>query len=182
MGQHIILIGFMGAGKTTVGRRLAALLGRELLDTDQQIERQAGMTINRIFETEGEASFRRRETEALRRLADRKAPAVISAGGGLPLREENREILKTLGLTVYLRVRPETVLQRLEGDHTRPLLAGEHPEETVRRLLEERGGIYAMAASLTADTDGKSPEAIAEEIRGAMENGKGGETVEAFGD
>ena len=90
--------------------------------------------------------------------------------------------MKTLGLTVYLRVRPETVLQRLEGDHTRPLLAGEHPEETVRRLLEERGGIYAMAASLTADTDGKSPEAIAEEIRGAMENGKGGEAVEDFGD
>ena len=90
MGNDIILIGFMGAGKTTVGKALAKKMGLELLDTDSLIEEQAGVTISEMFETQGEAAFRAAETKMLERLLDRQSRAVISVGGGLPLREENR--------------------------------------------------------------------------------------------
>ena len=101
--KHIVLIGFMGAGKSTVGRALAAELGRELLDTDQMIEEKAGCRITEIFARQGEQAFRRLEEEILKQLAEEKAPAVISTGGGMPVFEKNRPALRRLGTVVYLQ-------------------------------------------------------------------------------
>lgn len=164
MKKNLILIGFMGAGKTSVGQALAGKLGWPLSDTDQMIENEAGMPIARIFEEKGEQAFREIETAVLKRLIQEADEAVISVGGGLPLREENRRLLDTLGQTVFLQVKPETVIARLAGDTTRPLLSGDHVEERVRELLVYRNPIYRDAAGITVDVDGKEVSRIAEEI------------------
>lgn len=164
MGNHIILIGFMGAGKTTVGKALAKKMGLELLDTDSLIEEQAGVTISEMFETQGEAAFRAAETKMLERLLDRQSRAVISVGGGLPLREENRALLKKLGTVVYLQVQPDTVLARLKGDTSRPLLRGGDAVERVNSLLAYRDPFYKMASHVEVNTDGKKAGQIAGEI------------------
>lgn len=164
MGEHIVLIGFMGAGKSTVGRWLSRKLSRQLLDTDAMIEARAGMTISEIFAARGEEAFRAAETEVLAGLAQRRQPVIVSTGGGMPMRAENREALRKLGSVVYLRVKPETVCERLAGDTTRPLLAGDDRQRKVETLLAQRGPIYEKAAHLTVDADARGPEAIAEEI------------------
>ncbi len=169
MGEHIILIGFMGAGKTTVGRSLSRRLQRQLLDTDAMIEARAGMSVSRIFETEGEASFRRTESEVLSGLAQRRSPVIVSTGGGMPLREENRRMLRQMGHVVYLRVKPETVCARLASDTSRPLLQGGDRKEKIRALLAERGPVYEAAAHIAVDTDRKRPDQIAEEILKALD-------------
>lgn len=168
MDRHIILIGFMGAGKTTVGKWLSRKLSWQLLDTDAMIEARADMTIARIFETQGEEAFRTTETEVLSGLAKRLKPVIISTGGGMPMREENRQMLRKLGWVVYLRVCPETVCERLARDVSRPLLAGGDRREKVSALLNLRGPVYEETAHLVVDVDGKTPEEIGEEIlRGA---------------
>lgn len=164
MIKNLILIGFMGAGKTSVGQALAEKTGWPLLDTDQLIEEEAGMPITRIFEEQGEAAFRVTETRVLRRLLEKTEQAVISAGGGLPLREENRKLLAKLGTAVFLQVKPETVIVRLKGDTTRPLLLGDHVEERVETLLSYRNPIYQASAAFTVDVDEKDVSRIAEEI------------------
>ncbi len=164
MGNHVIMTGFMGAGKTTVGETLAKKQQLPFLDTDQLIEVKAGMTISRIFETQGEEAFRKMETSVLEDLLERDDQAVISVGGGLPLREENRELLWKLGTVVYLQVKPETVLKRLKGDNTRPMLQGGEAGERVRSLLEYRTPLYQKAANLVVDVDDKTVSKIAEEI------------------
>ena len=120
--RHIILTGFMGAGKTTVGKLLAQKLGCPFLDTDQLIQQQAGMSISRIFAEKGEETFRSLETAILKEAWTQEEAWVLSVGGGLPMREENRRLLKRIGAVVYLRVNRDTVLRRLSGDTTRPLL------------------------------------------------------------
>lgn len=164
MGTHFILIGFMGAGKTTVGRCLSQKTGYPLLDTDRLIEEQAGMTVSRIFEVYGEEEFRGLETEAIKALMDRDDDWVLSAGGGMPLREVNRTLLRQAGTVIYLKVQPQTVLERLRGDTTRPLLQGGNVGERVESLMNYRSPIYESAAHMTVVTDGRSPETIAEEI------------------
>lgn len=164
MGTGFILIGFMGAGKTTVGRCLSGKTGYPLLDTDRLIEEQAGMTVSRIFKVFGEEEFRRLETETVKSLLDREGDWVLSVGGGLPLREENRELLRRAGKVIYLKARPDTVLDRLKGDTTRPLLQGGDVRERVESLMGFRGPVYESAAHMTVDTDGRSPEDISDEI------------------
>ena len=163
MTGNIIFIGFMGAGKTSVGRAVSRRFHMDFLDTDEYIEKKAGMSVSEIFRTAGEEGFRRMETEALQALEKEAANCVISAGGGLPLREENRELLKKLGTVIYLKVSPETVKERLKGDTTRPLLAGPDPEKKIRELLEYREPLYEQAAHYTVDVNGRAPEAIGEE-------------------
>ena len=162
--QNMILIGFMGAGKTSVGEELAGRFGKTLIDTDRMIEERAGMSISDIFAVQGEEAFRRLETEVLEQLISEASGEMISVGGGLPLREENRKLLKKLGTIIYLRVRPETVLARLKGDTTRPLLQGVDVEEKVNSLLSKRGPIYEMAADRIISVDGRSVEQIADAI------------------
>lgn len=162
--MNIILIGFMGAGKTTVGNVVAERLNQPLFDTDQLIEQQTGMSISKIFEIYGENEFRRLETEILKGNLSANKDWVLSVGGGLPLKEENRGLLKKMGIVVYLRVQPDTVLQRLKEDKTRPLLQGGDVKQKVESLLRQRGTIYEEGADIVIDVDGKAPENIAQEI------------------
>ena len=178
---HIILIGFMGAGKSTVGRWLSRKLSRQLLDTDAMIEARAGMTISEIFASQGEEAFRAAETEVLAGLAQRRTPVIVSAGGGMPMRPENREALRKLGFVVWLRVRPETVCARLAGDTTRPLLAGDDRQQKAETLLAQRGPIYGETAHLIVDADDRRPEAVADEILNGLHKG-GSYSDETFGD
>ncbi len=162
--NHIILIGFMGAGKTSVGKELSKALHAAFLDTDEWIERQQGKTINEIFDAYGESYFRDLETETLRQLQNMRKRCVIAVGGGLPVRPENRRILKELGTVFYLKARPETLTERLGGDATRPKLRGGDLRQKIDELMEARGEIYEDAAAREVETDGKTPEEIVKEI------------------
>ena len=162
--KNIILIGFMGSGKTSVGIRLSYRLRRTLTDTDKKIERLYRMSISEIFGRFGEEEFRNMETQCLEKLLEEPKGRIISVGGGLPMRDCNRELLKRLGWVVYLRVKPLTVCERLEADTSRPLLQGEDREEKVRSLLEQRAPVYESAADIIIDVDGKIVDEIADEI------------------
>lgn len=172
MRDHVIMTGFMGAGKTTVGKALAKKENIPFLDTDQLIEQKAGMTISRIFEVQGEEAFRNMETAVLEELQNRTERSVISVGGGLPLREENRELLWKLGTVVYLKVQPETVLERLKGDRTRPMLQGGEAKERVTTLLAYRTPLYQKAANLVVEADDKRVGEIADEIMEKLKEGE----------
>ncbi|MCM1105292.1 MAG: shikimate kinase [Clostridium sp.] len=160
MSKHIVLEGFMGSGKTTVGIRLSYKMSMTVEDTDKLIEREQQKKISDIFAQEGEEAFRRMETECLKNLAKQGRGQIISLGGGVPMRAENREILKTLGIVVYLRAKPETVYERVKNDTSRPLLQCEDPLSRIRELMEARAGMYEEAADVVIDTDELSVEQI----------------------
>lgn len=164
MKQNIVLIGFMGCGKTTIGTALAEKLEYKLLDTDAVIVDKEGKSIKTIFAEQGEGYFRNVETKTLEELEQTLEKAVVSTGGGLPLRECNGTILKRLGFVVFLKVEKETVLKRLEGDTTRPLLQGDNVENKVKDLLEFRNPIYEYTAHVAIETDNKSVDEIVDEI------------------
>ena len=168
--KNIILIGFMACGKSSVGKRLAQALNMEFLDTDELIEQKAGTTISDIFATQGEAAFRVMETECLKDLLGRSGEAfVLSVGGGLPIREENRRLLKQIGMVVYLNVSAETVFARVRNDKTRPLLQTPNPRGRIMDLMGARKQFYADAADVIIEADDKSFDTIIEEIK---ESGK----------
>ena len=167
--DHIILIGFMGSGKSTVGIKLSYRLQCPLFVTDKMIEKKEKRSISEIFEKEGENYFRAQETQLLLKLKEERAGQIFSVGGGTPLRAENRKLLRELGTVVYLKVSPETVYERLKGDTTRPLLQGTDPMEKIRVLLDERQKRYADAADIVITTDGKKPVQVVEEIVAALE-------------
>ncbi|MGB4661680.1 MAG: shikimate kinase [Mobilitalea sp.] len=158
--HNIILIGFMGSGKTSVGERLAELLSYRFRDMDHIIEQNTHDTINHIFEAQGEEYFRNLETLLLKELLPTIDQTVLSTGGGLPLREQNARLIKEMGYVVYLRVSKESVMERLKGDTTRPLLKGDELERKVDHLLSTREPIYERAAHRIIATDDKSVEAI----------------------
>lgn len=162
--DNIILIGFMGCGKSTAGIRLSYRLKRTLEDTDKRIEREQGMSVSDIFARQGEESFRRMETALLRRMEKEPGSRIIATGGGLPVRKENRILLGRLGRTVYLRARPETIYERLKTDTTRPLLQGGDPLGRIRKLMGERDAAYEDAADLIVDVDGVELEEIVRKI------------------
>ena len=163
--KHIILIGFMGAGKTSIGRHLARKMRRDFVDSDLLIEEQAHMKVADIFKEYGESYFRDLETLTLRQLLAAERPMVIAVGGGLPMREENREYLKELGTVVYLRAEAKTIMKRLSGDTKRPLLQGAKPEEKILALMEERDPIYEEIAEVKITTDNKNHNQIVEEVQ-----------------
>lgn len=163
--NNVIMIGYMGAGKTSVGKRLARELNLGFLDMDEEIVKKEGMPVADIFRMYGEEAFRQMETRLLEMLIDREESCVISTGGGLPIRVENRCLLKELGTVVYLEVSKDTVLKRLSKDTTRPLLAGDDMGNRVSAMLLERGPSYREAANLTVDVNGKTVGEITEEIR-----------------
>lgn len=162
--KNIILTGFMGSGKTSVGLKLSYRLRIPVEDTDKLIERKEGRTVGEIFAAEGEAYFREQETGLLRELLNRKGRCIFSVGGGTPVRPENRALLRQLGKVIYLRTRPETVYERLKGDTTRPLLQCGDPLERIRSLMEERREAYESGADLILDTDEADMEAILDRI------------------
>ena len=164
-GKSVVLIGFMGAGKTSVADRYAADYGLAVVDTDQRIEEMAGMPIKDIFASRGEEAFRALETEMLRALLKENETRVISVGGGLPLREENRELLKQLGTVVLLDVSVDTVLERLGRDvSSRPMLRGDDVRARVEELMAFRRPVYRETCHRMVDVNGRTVEEIAAEI------------------
>ncbi len=160
--NHVFLIGFMGAGKTSVGRLLAEQLDASFIDLDSRIEAAAGMTIVDIFETGGEPLFREKESAALRAVV-RESGGVVSCGGGVVLRDANRALLHEQGRVVYLRVTAGEAIARLAGDGSRPLLAGD-AVAMAPALLAARERLYQGAATFTVDTVGLSPAEVARQI------------------
>jgi shikimate kinase len=159
--HNIILIGYMGCGKSIVGDLLSQRLSYQFRDTDRMIEQTARDTINHIFAIRGEEYFRNLETELLKDLLPEINQVVLSTGGGLPLREQNSKLLKEMGYVVYLKASKETTLRRLAGDNTRPLLQGEDVEKKIESMLSYRIPFYEKAAHKYVVTDDKSPEEIA---------------------
>lgn len=159
--HNVILIGFMGSGKTSVGKVLAKRLSYGFHDTDEMLERRAGDTINHIFEVHGEEYFRSMETGLLKDMLSDTDRTVISTGGGLPLREQNAKLLREMGYVVFLKAAKQTVVNRLVHDTTRPLLQGGELEQKVEHLLEIRTPIYEKAAHKMIATDGRTIEDIA---------------------
>lgn len=161
---NVILIGFMGCGKTTVGLKLSYRIRRTIIDTDKEIEKEEKRSISDIFAADGEAYFRDRETDCLRKLIGSANNQIISVGGGLPLREENRKLLHELGQVFYLRAKGETIYERVKNDTTRPLLQVDDPLAKIGTLLNERDPYYREAADVVISVDGKSFDQILNEI------------------
>jgi shikimate kinase len=160
--KNIVLTGFMGTGKTAVGRELSRLLTMKLIDVDTEIEKTQGMTINKIFRRFGESRFREIETEMIKKVTENKN-IIISTGGGAVLKKENMDALRKNGVIVCLMATPETILKRTSHDSNRPLLQVEDPFRRIKELLDFRRPFYEKS-DIIIDTEGKTPLQIAEEI------------------
>jgi shikimate kinase len=160
--KNIVLTGFMGTGKTAVGRELSRLLNMELVDVDTEIEKSQKMTINEIFKKFGEAKFREIETEMIQKLSEHKN-VIISTGGGAVLKQGNMDALRKQGVIVCLMATPEIILKRTVRSSNRPLLQVEDPFARIKELLDFRRPFYEKA-DIAIDTEGKTPLQIAEEI------------------
>ncbi len=170
--RDIILIGMMGCGKTTIGRALGVELHRPLLDMDAVIEEQLGKSISDIFKEEGEAHFRSLETTFLRYLCDERPCSaercILSTGGGVAMRQENRELLRRLGFVVWLRVDIPILIQRTARCTHRPLLMGGIPlKDRIRELCLQRYPVYAKTAHYTLDTSHMSVHQALDHIKEA---------------
>ena len=163
---NIVLCGFMGSGKTSVGSRLAQTTGRTFVDMDRYIEQKEGMTVPEIFSARGEAAFRTMEREAAKELS-LQSGLIIATGGGALMNPENTAALKESGVIVLLDASAEAIRRRLSGDRSRPLLSGPDREETFRRLYSERTGAYRAAADLIVEADGCIND-VAEKVRKAV--------------
>ncbi len=164
MEQNIVLMGFMGVGKSTIGRRLATQLGFTFVDTDALIVESAGKPIPQIFADEGEQGFRAREIEAVANVASQNR-LIIATGGGAVVNPLNAARLRASGLTVLLTAKPEILLKRVGDRRTRPMLAHvENPLAHIIVLNAQRAPFYERAAELVVDTTDKLPESILEEI------------------
>jgi shikimate kinase len=169
MADNVVLVGFMGAGKSSVGRILARRLGRCLIETDAMIMASEGRSIPEIFAAEGEAYFRAAETEALRLLA-MKHGEVIATGGGLPCREGRPDALRALGTVVWLSGELDTLVDRALRGGERPMLAGKSRDE-MRALYQAREPFYRQA-DVTVDTTGRSTDQVAADVIRALRSGR----------
>ena len=163
MAGNIILVGPMGAGKTTIGRLLAKALERRFFDSDAEIEKRTGASITWIFDLEGEAGFRRRETEMLERLLA-WSDIVLATGGGAVLSPHNRELMSTSGRVVYLRATLEQQLRRTRLSKNRPLLQDADPVEKLKQLSIIREPLYQEISDLQVDTHVGSPHVVVNRI------------------
>jgi shikimate kinase len=160
-GPHVLLIGMMGTGKTSMGRRLADRLGYPFVDSDAEVVRQAQMPVTDYFATFGEPAFRNLESTVIKELCARTDSHVIAFGGGAVIAEANRSVIRSAGIVVWLRATPETIIHRVGDARSRPLLQAD-PEGMVRHIDAIRRPIYAATADLTVDVDGCSPRAVVE--------------------
>lgn len=163
MDYNIMLIGFMGTGKTTISSALKKITGLEEIDTDQYIAKKEGISISRMFETYGEAYFRKKETEALTEIQNLRG-RIVSCGGGAVLKDENVAIMKKSGIIVLLTATPETVLKRVRYSDARPILNGNMSVEYISKMMENRKNRYMKVADITVSTDDRSIVDICEEI------------------
>jgi shikimate kinase len=167
-GGHLLLVGMMGSGKTTVGRLVARRLGRPFLDSDAEVERSTGRSVAQIFAADGEAAFRVEERRVLEEAVASPAPAVIAVAGGAVLDPHNRSVIEHAGTVVWLRADPATLARRVGDGRGRPLL-GSDPPEALERLAEERTPLYAEVADAVVDVDGAAPKAIAGAVLATLE-------------
>jgi len=165
--QNIFLIGPMGSGKTTIGKQLAKMFNLRFYDCDQELERLTGASVSLIFDLEGEAGFRLRETQLLRQLTARKG-VLIATGGGTVCNEENRRLLRSRGLVVYLKTSIESQLKRLDKDKSRPLLQADDREQRLRDLAEVRNPLYEATADLLFTTRNSSVYATARALHAVI--------------
>lgn len=164
--RHLVLIGMMGAGKTSVGRRLALRLGRPFVDTDRLVEERAGRTVGEIFEADGERAFRALEAKAVRDALDSDTWAVVALGGGAVLDPASRELAREAGLVVWLQAPAQELARRVAASTrrgtVRPLLTPGQPAEAVLEgLARDREEAYRTAAHITVETAGRSPGHVA---------------------
>jgi shikimate kinase len=160
--RHLVLVGLSGAGKTTVGRRVAATLGGPFVDLDAEVERRAGKSARRVFAEDGEAAFRAHEAACARDVLA-GPPSILAAGGGYTESEANRSAARAAGLVVYLSVGSDAAAARLAGASDRPLVDGADPAARLRELLERREQGY-LEADHTVVTDERTLEAVADEV------------------
>ncbi|MEN8694648.1 MAG: shikimate kinase [Akkermansiaceae bacterium] len=152
MANNILLVGFMGTGKSTIGRKLSKCLNYQLVDTDQMIVDRAGKPIPKIFEEDGEPAFRESETQVLQDLLNCQGH-IISTGGGIIGSQKNRELIQKLGYVIWLYASFEEILERTARNANRPLLNNDDPEGTIQRLLEERNPLYQEVSHLKISTE-----------------------------
>ncbi len=168
--KNIILVGFMGCGKSTIGRVISQQLNYPLIDTDYYIEEQTNHKISDIFKQHGEPYFRDIETDLVSQLLDNRiSRQIISTGGGLPKRESNRETLKSLGYVVWLKASVESIHQRTSMSNHRPLLQSKDPKVLINKMIEEKTPIYEDCAHLTVQTDDLS---INDTVHGVIESAR----------
>ena len=151
-GRNLILVGFMGTGKTTIGKDAAKSLGFRFVDTDALISRNAGKSIPDIFAEDGEEAFRLLETEVLEECA-KGTDQVISTGGGIVTRERNHPLLKQAGYVIWLKASPETIFDRVKRNKSRPLLQVDDPLKTIQEMLADRADLYEAVQDLGINTD-----------------------------
>jgi shikimate kinase len=163
MTARILLVGMMGAGKTTTGKLVAEKLGWDYLDSDVEVEKKTRLTVPALFARDGEVAFRDAEAEVLRTACSRTEPVVVSVAGGAVLRPENRDLLRTNGRVIWLRARPATLAARVGDGVGRPLLEGD-PGAALHALDAVRRPLYAEVADETIDVDDLSPDEVAARI------------------
>ena len=158
--MNIYLIGMMGSGKSTVGKTLSEKMHKPFIDLDSEIEKGTGKNISEIFDTDGEEQFRKMETKQLKQYSQ----SIVACGGGIVLKDENREFINENGATILLTASMEELSHRLSDSGNRPLLADDNTEEALKKLWLERQLHYLNTADCTIETDGKNPEQLTEEI------------------
>lgn len=162
--RHLVLVGMMGAGKSTVGRVLAERLDRQLLDSDAMIEERTGQTVREIWQAVGEAAYRQLETDVLREALARREPCVIAAAGGVVLREENRELLRGPSAhVVWLLADVDVLLERVQNGEHRPLL-DDDPRGTLTAMWNDRAGLYREVADAIVSVDARSVHDVAHAV------------------
>jgi shikimate kinase len=166
--DNLILVGMMGAGKTTVGRMLARRLKRPFHDSDLEIERRCGVRIPLIFDIEGEAGFRAREVQVIAELSA-LGGIVLATGGGAVLSEQNRRQLASHGKVVYLHARPAHLWQRVRHDRNRPLLATTNPQKRLEDLYAERDPLYREVADIVLDTGKQAVQSLCRDLLARLE-------------
>jgi shikimate kinase len=166
--DNLILVGMMGAGKSTVGRLLARRLKRPFYDSDHEIERRCGVRIPLIFDIEGEAGFRVREAQVIADLCVLRG-IVLATGGGAVLADENRRQLAAHGNVIYLHARPGHLWQRVRHDRNRPLLATPDPQKKIEDLYAERDPLYREAADIILDTGKQSVQSLVRDLLASLE-------------
>jgi shikimate kinase len=172
-GRAIVLVGMMGAGKTTVGRRLAARLGRHFVDSDEEVEKAAGMTIEDIFASRGEADFRAGEARVIARLL-KDADLVLGTGGGAFMNAETRDLVKASGISVWLKADFDLLFARVQRRSNRPLLKTANPRQTLQDLIDRRYPIYAEADVTVVSRDVPQDQVAGEVIEALLHHLGGG--------